>query len=93
VESSAGVRRRYRHADRAADQKRHEARPLYCVAQFPYRDTLNDQAERDDQCRGLCRRQEMQPHRSRDDAEGKTGKAGDKGRGKRPHKKRPRSSV
>src|SRR5207253_1247849 len=65
-------------------EKRHEARPFDRPPQFPYRDALNDQAEGDDQRGSLRRREEMQPHRGGDDAEGEAGEAGDKRRGKRP---------
>ena len=73
-----------RHANYAADLERHKARPPDRAAQFPYRNALHDQAECDDQRRGLRWRKEMQPHRGSDDAEGETCKTGDKGRGKRP---------
>jgi hypothetical protein len=71
----------YRHADDAAGQKRHEAFPLDRTPQLPHRDALHDQAEGDDQGRRLRRQHEMQPHRRRDDREGKTGEPGDKRRG------------
>src|SRR5207249_900028 len=76
-----------RHADDAADQKRHEAFPLDRAAQLPYRDALHDEAERDDQGRRLRRRHKMQPDRGCDDREGKTGKPGDKRGGKGPGEK------
>jgi len=71
-----------RHADRAADQERHHPPPVQRLTQLPDRDTLHDQTENDDQHRRLCRRQEMQPYRGRDNPEGEAGQAGDERRGK-----------
>ena len=47
------------------------------MAQLPYRNALYNQRICRDQLRHLRRRQEVQPHRGRDNAEGEAGKAGD----------------
>jgi hypothetical protein len=51
--------------------------PIQRVPQFPNRDALHDQTERDDQGRGLKRGEHMQPNRGGDQSERKAPEAGD----------------
>src|SRR5262249_31100249 len=71
-----------RHAQRRAQQERPQPLPMERRAQFPDRISLNDQAKRDDQGRGLQRRQNVEPDRGRDQTEGKAGESSDQSRGK-----------
>jgi hypothetical protein len=52
------------------------------VPQFPDRPALHNQAEGRDENGGLCRRQEVQPYRCRDNGKRETGQPRDKGGGK-----------
>jgi hypothetical protein len=45
------------------------------MAQFPDRDALHDQPKGDDQGGGLQWREDVKPHRRRDEPEGKAGEA------------------
>ena len=68
-----------RDADLAADQQRQQPPPVERVAQLPHRVALDDQAVADDQRRGLQGRQDVQPDRRGDQAEGEARQSGDKG--------------
>ena len=71
-----------RHADHRADQKRRKPGRTDRVPQFPDPPALHDQAEGRDENDRLCRRQEVQPYRRRDDRKRETGEPRDKGGGK-----------
>jgi hypothetical protein len=71
-----------RHTDHRADQERRKPDRADCVPQFPDRPALHNQAEGRDENGGLCRRQEVQPYRCRDNGKRETGQPRDKGGGK-----------
>jgi hypothetical protein len=69
-------------AERRACHKRPELFPVQRAAQFPDRIALHDQAERDDQRRGLQGCKDVEPDRRGDQAERKAGEARDQRAGK-----------
>ena len=76
------------NAERGAGHERPEFSPVQRAAQLPDRVALYDQPECDDQRRRLQRREDVEPDRRCDEAEGKAGEAGDERPGKGREKKR-----